>query len=111
MCAGAVASKYDAALVDMAGWLMDIKGIPTAVNLSLRQHWLHGTGSVQDNHMVVVCPGGMLPEQQVQVDTISPAEEVLLDSWLPALQDNSAAGKTCPNNTACMICCSPSLPA
>ena len=56
----------------MASWRMGIESNPTAGK-----------------------PEGMLPEPYLQADTLSPAEEVLLDSWLPAQEDNPAAGKTC----------------
>lgn len=45
--------------------------------------------------MLVVCTETMLPQHRVQPDIISPAEQALLDSWLPAQEDNPAAGKPC----------------
>ena len=45
--------------------------------------------------MHVVCTGGMLPKHQLQLDTISPAQEALVNGWLTSTEESTTAGKTC----------------
>ena len=47
------------------------------------------------SHACCVYIGGMLPEQQLQPDTMGPAELAIDAGWLTA-QSYQAAGKTCP---------------
>ena len=64
--------------------------------MCVRQHWLHGIALAKTtHHMLVACTGGVLPAHQLQADTISLAEQVLIGSWIPGPEDDPVAGKTC----------------